>query len=116
LADGLIDDPRKCDFDARRDVPACPAGNDADSCLTPAQATTVNRIHSGPVDSRGRSLFPGFMPGSEAVVTAANGTSASAWMGMIVPATPDAKPAVFSLGENTLRYLVLKPPQPDYDT
>ncbi|MDQ2641330.1 MAG: tannase/feruloyl esterase family alpha/beta hydrolase [Pseudomonadota bacterium] len=111
LADGLIDDPRRCDFDARRDVPSCPAGSDADSCLTPAQAATVNSIHAGPVGSRGQSLFPGFMPGSEAVV----GTS-SAWMGMIVPASKDAKPAVFSLGENTLRYLVLRPPQPDYDT
>jgi hypothetical protein len=111
LADGLIDDPRRCDFDARRDVPACPAGVDADHCLTAAQAATVNKIHSGPMDSRGRSLFHGFMPGSEAVVG-----NSSAWMGMIVPADTGAKPAVFSLGENTLRYLVLKPPQPEYDT
>lgn len=111
LADGLIDDPRKCDFDARRDVPSCPAGVDADNCLTSAQAITVNKIHSGPMDSRGRRLFPGFMPGSEAVIG-----NSSAWMGMIVPASPDAKPAVFNLGENTLRYLVLKPPQPEFDT
>ena len=27
LKDGLIDDPRKCNFDPARDVPACPAGD-----------------------------------------------------------------------------------------
>jgi feruloyl esterase len=53
------------------------------------------------------------MPGSEAVTT---GSSQSAWMGMIVPASPTAKAADFNLAENTLRYLVLNPPQPDYDT
>ena len=27
--DGLIDDPRRCDFDPARDVAQCPAGQDA---------------------------------------------------------------------------------------
>jgi feruloyl esterase len=37
-------------------------------------------------------------------------------MGTIVPAQPNAKPAVFGLAENTMRYLVFTPPRPDYDT
>jgi feruloyl esterase len=104
VKDALIDDPRRCDFDARRDMPSCAAGTDSASCLTTAQADAVMKIYTGPV-SKGKPLFPGFAFGSE-----------GAWMGMIVPAQPDAKPAVFGLGENTLRYLVLKPAQPDYDT
>ena len=118
LKDGLIDDPRKCRFDARTQVPACAAGTDAPNCLTPAQADTVMKIYGGPV-SNGKSLFPGFMPGSEGVVAGGFGNAggaASAWMGTIVPAQPGAKAADFNLGEGTMRYLVHTPPKPDYDT
>ncbi|HXC58554.1 MAG TPA: tannase/feruloyl esterase family alpha/beta hydrolase [Steroidobacteraceae bacterium] len=118
VKDGLIDDPRKCDFDAHRDVPACTTGSDTPFCLTSAQADAVMKIYSGPMGN-GKSLFPGFMPGSEAGVAGGFGNTGgptSAWMGTIVPAQPGAKPADFNLGEGTMRYLVHTPPQPDYDT
>jgi feruloyl esterase len=57
----------------------------------------------------------GFMPGSEAVTTAANGTTNSQWMGAIVAAQPGGKPADLNLAEGVLRYLILDPPQPEYD-
>ena len=116
LKDGLIDDPRKCDFDARRDVPSCPAGVDGAECLTAAQADAVMKIYGGP-QAGGKPLFPGYMPGSEAVVPVGFGSStpASAWMNVIVAAQPDGKPADFNLAENTMRYLVHTPPRPDYD-
>ncbi len=110
LKDGLIDDPRKCAFDARRDVPSCRPGTDAADCLTEAQAAAIMKVYSGPV-SNGKPFFPGYMPGSEAVVNAPN----SSWMGMIVAATATAKPADFSLAEGTMRYLVPAKPDPDYD-
>jgi feruloyl esterase len=116
LKDGLIDDPRKCDFDAHRDVAACPTGTDTADCLTTAQADAIMKIYGGP-QANGRPLFPGYMPGSEAVMPPAfgNGPPTSAWMNLIVPATPDAKTGDFSLAENTMRYLVFTPPRPDYD-
>jgi feruloyl esterase len=115
LKDGLIDDPRKCDFNPARDVPSCPAGTDNDDCLTAAQADAIAKVYGGPV-SNGKSFFPGFMPGSEALVpNLFGGGSGSGWMNMIVGAQPDSKPADFSLAEQTMRYLVFKPPQPDYD-
>jgi hypothetical protein len=122
VRDGLIDDPRKCDFDARRDVPVCPVGADDDSCLTGGQADAVMKIYKGPL-SNGKPLFPGYMPGSEALVSSrpgpgpesGGGTPASAWMSFIVPAQPGGKSADFNLAENTMRYLVHVPPQPDYD-
>jgi hypothetical protein len=43
LKDGLIDDPRKCNFDQARDVPACSAGADGADCLTAAQAGRLRR-------------------------------------------------------------------------
>jgi len=105
LTDGLIDDPRNCNFDLARDVPSCPAGTDSSTCLTPAQATAMQKIYDGP-SSGGVSIFPGFKLGSE---------QAGGWMNLIAPATPDAKPADFNLAEGILRYLVFDPPRPDYD-
>ena len=116
LEDGLIDDPRKCSFDARRDVPLCETGTDTAACLTPAQADAVMKVYSGP-QSHGRTLFPGYMPGSEAIVRSAVGNAppASAWMNFIVAAQPERAPADFNLAENTMRYLVFTPPRPNYD-
>ncbi len=115
LKDRLIDDPRKCAFDPAKDVPACSAGTDGPDCLTAAQAAAIAKVYSGPM-SNGKPFFPGFMPGSEAVTPGLfGGGTASGWMNMIVSAQPDGKPADFSLAENTMRYLVHKPPKPDYD-
>jgi hypothetical protein len=115
LKDGLIDDPRKCNFDPARDVPACSAGVDGPDCLTPAQAGAIAKVYSGPI-SNGKPFFPGYMPGSEAVMPGLFGGGAgSGWMNVIVAAQPDAKPADFNLAEGTMRYLVHKPPQPEYD-
>jgi feruloyl esterase len=115
LKDGLIDDPRKCSFDPARDVPACSAGADGADCLTAAQAAAIARVYSGPV-SNGKPFFPGFMPGSEAVTTGLfGGGSGSGWLNVIVATKPGANPADFNLAENTMRYLVHKPPKPDYD-
>ena len=116
LADGLIDDPRACAFNVAKDVPSCPAGKDDNSCLTPAQAAAVQKIYQGPRNSKGKQLFPGYMPGSEALVPGANGVAASGWLGLIAPAATGAKPADFNLGEGTMRYLAFQPPRPDYDT
>jgi hypothetical protein len=113
LPDGLIDDPRRCDFDAARDVPACTAGADDDSCLTPAQADAVMKVYRGP-QAGGRQVFPGFMPGSEAVVAGPGGATNSAWWGLVVP-TPERAAADYGLAANTLRFLAHRPPKPDYD-
>jgi feruloyl esterase len=123
LADGLIDDPRQCSFDPARDVPSCAAGGNSsggstagggsDACLTPAEAGAFAKIYGG-VESGGKPWFPGYMVGSEAIVSGPNGAS-SGWTNLIVPAQPDAKPADFSLAEGVMRYLVFDPPKPDYD-
>ena len=113
LKDGLIDDPRQCHFDPRADVPSCPTDSDAGECLTVAQAEAIAKIYRGP-QSNGKTVFPGFMPGSEAPVAGPQ-RSVSAWMNFIVPAVPEGRAADFNLAENTLRYLVFSPPKPDYD-
>ena len=115
LKDGLIDDPRKCAFDPARDVPACSDGSDRPDCLTAAQAEAIAKVYSGPM-SHGRRVFPGYMPGSEGVISNLfGGGSGSGWLNVIVATRPGAKPADFNLAEGTMRYLVPTPPKPDYD-
>ena len=58
-----IADPRGCHYNA--DALICEHGETA-SCLTPAQATVVNKLWSGPVDAKGQHLAIGGLPyGSE---------------------------------------------------
>jgi feruloyl esterase len=115
LQDGLIDDPRQCKFEVAKDVPSCKAGANSNTCLTPSQAAAIQKVYDGPKNRGGKSLFPGFMIGSEALAPGPNGTTASGWMNLILAAQPGGKPADFGLGEATMRYLVFEPPQPDYD-
>jgi feruloyl esterase len=116
LKDGLIDDPRKCNFDPVRDVPACSAGVDGSTCLTADEAAAIAKVYNGP-SSNGKPFFPGYMPGSEAVVPSlfGGGAAGSAWLNVIVTTQPDRKPADFNLAEGTIRYLAPKPPKADYD-
>lgn len=66
LKDGLIDDPRRCPFDAKKDLPKCASGDGAD-CFTSAQLDALAKIYGGPHDSKGTQLFPGEPVGSEPV-------------------------------------------------
>jgi Tannase and feruloyl esterase len=102
--DGIITDPRNCDFN-----PAsiqCPTGTDNDSCLTPAQVTVVRKLYQGPADSKGQLLYPGGLPyGSE-----------SSWAGFVVPVTPanggpvsSTDIADYSLSQAYLQYQLLQP-------
>ncbi len=95
LADGLIDDPRKCDFDPARDVPE----------LTAAEAAALKKVYGG-VISNGKPFFPGFMIGSE---------NNNGWANLIVPGPRGGAPADFSLADSTMKYLVFDPPKPDWD-
>src|SRR5260370_13353656 len=57
LKDGIIDDPRRCDFQPARDLPKCEAGADQPDCFTPAQIATLDKIY-GEVTNAVRRLFP----------------------------------------------------------
>jgi hypothetical protein len=59
---GLITDPRRCDFDpAELQCPRAGGGE----CLAPEQIAAVRKLYSGPRTSDGRKIFPGFSPGGE---------------------------------------------------
>jgi feruloyl esterase len=63
VVDGVIDDPRRCNFDPA--VLLC-SGADTPTCLTAPQVEAVKKIYAGPTDPRtGQQIFPGLEPGSE---------------------------------------------------
>jgi len=62
VTDGLLNDPRQCQFDPA--VLTC-KGADSDTCLTEAQVRALKAIYAGARDARGRLYFPGYPPGSE---------------------------------------------------
>ena len=103
IADGVLDDPRKCPFDP--EVLMCRDGGDAATCLTPKQVRAVKDIWSG---SRNRSgvVYPGYMPGAEA----AGGWAA--YMSGTGPLTGNH----WEQAENVLKYLVFENPKWDFRT
>lgn len=62
LVDGLIDDPRRCDFDPASLT--CAAGQDPNTCLSADQVQAVQKIYDGPSNSQG-PIYRGKPMGSE---------------------------------------------------
>jgi len=63
IADGILDDPRRCSFDPGTLL--C-QGADAPTCLTAGQVEAVKKIYAGPRNARtGELIFPGFLYGTE---------------------------------------------------
>jgi feruloyl esterase len=82
LADGLIDDPRRCQFDVAADVPRCAGPADTSACLSEAQVKALRAVY-GDVMARGTRVMPGFPVGAEALVPAGGGRR-SGWQPWII--------------------------------
>ena len=64
VTDGVIDDPRRCQFDPGQLV--CSATQAPPACLTKPQADAARRVYHGLADPKsGARLYPGLAPGSE---------------------------------------------------
>lgn len=100
--DGILDDPRACDFDPATLI--CKAGGTA-QCLTPRQAEAAQLIYGGVNTSDGRMLAPGPLFGSELN-----------WAAGILP-QENAAPFYYQMAEDILRYLAFQvDPGPQYTT
>lgn len=58
LVDGLIADPRRCEFDPGKDLPICANDANGTECLTAAQVRTLEAIYRG-AESGGQRIFWG---------------------------------------------------------
>jgi hypothetical protein len=102
IADGLLNDPRQCQFDPA--VLAC-KGADSDTCLTEAQVRSLKAIYAGAKDAGGRLYFPGYMPGSED----------AGWSAWITGAMP-RRSASFFFGSQFFTNMVYEKADWDYRT
>jgi Tannase and feruloyl esterase len=58
VADGMISDPLGCDFDPA--TIACKAGQ-TEACIAPEKIVAIKKAFSGPKDSFGIQVYPGFL-------------------------------------------------------
>ncbi len=104
VADGVIDDPTRCHFDPS--VLLCKA-EENNSCLTAPQVAALKKIYSGPITSKGRRIFPGYLPGGE--------MGAFSWSGWITGAAP-GRGAQFSFATQFFMNMVFGDPKWDFKT
>jgi hypothetical protein len=60
--DGVIDDPRTCNF---KPAALLCSGPESATCLTQPQMTALEKIYAGPRNSQGQQIYPGLLPGGE---------------------------------------------------
>jgi len=104
VKDGVIDDPSRCQFDPA--VLLC-SGPDSKTCLTQPQITALKKVYSGPRNSKGEQLFPGYSVGGE--------TGFNGWQGWISGNAP-AKSIQFAFGNQFFQNMVYDDPAWDYHT
>jgi hypothetical protein len=63
VADGVLNDPRRCHFDPAKIQ--CKEGEDNNECLTAPQVSALKAVYAGLRDASGRTIFPGYLPGAE---------------------------------------------------
>lgn len=116
LVDGLISDPRPCDFDP---ASLTCQGGDAATCLTAAQVGTVQTIYAGLKDASGGYYAPPFPKGHEG--------GPSGWRGWITGNEPPVAqadgslaftgarvPSGFGLADSNFRFLALEDDAPGF--
>ena len=104
IADGVLDDPRKCKFDPQ--VLACKKEQDPASCLTAKQVKAVKDIWAGARTSSGEMVYPGYMPGAEA---------AGGWAAYMTGTGPQTGNH-WDQSDNVLKYMVFENPKWDFRT
>jgi len=96
--DGLIADPFACRWQPKN-IECAPGQTStaASFCLTAEQVSTVSKLYSGPADSHGRLLYPGWqLRGSEAN-----------WLAWIVPPSGPISGSIdWGIATQTIKYVV----------
>ncbi len=65
VSDGVLDDPRTCDYDPTNDLTITSASCSDDSCLTPGEASAIKKIWGGARNAGGQLLWPGLERGTD---------------------------------------------------
>jgi feruloyl esterase len=118
LEDGLVSDPRACQFDPK--TLACTEGSAPGSCLTAGQLEVVKLIYSGTTLKNGEVYSYGFPPGHEG-----GETGWRQWVSGAEAPVPSADgslgyagktlPSGYSLMDFNFKFLSLDPDDPTYN-
>jgi feruloyl esterase len=104
VRDGIVDDPRRCDFNPER--LQCQSG-DAANCLTAPQVEAVKKIYAGARNSAGEQIYPGYLPGGE--------LGPGGWTAYIATAVPFTG-TQFIYAQAFFKYMVFENPAWDFRT
>ena len=99
LKDGLIDDPRRCEFRPADHLPLCTTGADDMRCFTAPEIATLQKIY-GDIHAGGARFFPGWPVGAE--IAGADGRSG--WDQWIIRQSSE-KTTSYLFAESFFRYM-----------
>ena len=105
VKDGVMEDPRQCDFDLAS-IPSCPAGPGND-CFTAPQRAAIERIYS-PAVVESAQVHPGWTFGGE--------NAGAGWKTWIAGPNRGFPNLHFAFGTQFFKYFVYGDPDWDYST
>lgn len=111
MTDGLLSDPRQCDFDPQRDLPKC-KGKDRVDCFDQTELAALEQYYA-PVILAGEEVYPAMPVGSEVRGTIYGGAQRSGWVPWLI--NNEGPVLLDLLGSDFFRYMVFVKDQPDYD-
>ena len=112
VKDGVIDDPRRCQFKASSDLPRCNGETGGPACLSTAEMTALDAIYRGVASKAGWSYAAGWPLGAEIAGTDSR-MPAGGCRGCS-PRPVDAR-SKSNFAEGFFRYMAFGRPDPSYD-
>lgn len=109
--DGLIADPRRCDFVPERDLPRCQA-TDTTDCFDTRELQALQRYYA-PVILAGEEVYPAMPVGSEVLGLTYDGTQRSGWYPWLI--NNDGPVLLDQLGSDFFRYMAFVADRADFE-
>ena len=110
IEDGLISDPRDCDFNIDQ-LPKC-RGKDTVECFDEAELSALAQYYS-PVILAGEEIYPAMPVGSEVLGLTYGGDERTGWFPWLI--NPGGRTLLDQLGSDFFRYMVFEQDRPEYD-
>jgi feruloyl esterase len=104
VKDGLIENPAQCHF---KPATLLCQGPESDSCLTATQIEALTKVYTGPRNSQGEQVFPGYSPGGEA--------EPGGWAAWITGGAPQ-QALMYAFGTQFFQNMVYEDPAWDFRT